>query len=189
MASDLALTVTFRQTLRIDISLPVTRACSKAFTRRASPREDNLSIGKSKTTSPVSISAETMPSIWVSAAFTNKAAVHPFCRTFHNFRVLSDWQRQGAGMGWQGCRGAPLSSASAEPFIVPSFRPWQDYIVGIAERLVGDFDVDGIFLDSWGLVDELAHEDGRREDSLLSTRIQQRSPDTGPARSGIHPRD
>jgi hypothetical protein len=145
MASDLALTVTFRQTLRIDISKPVTRACSKAFTRRESPREDNLRIRKSKTTSPVSISAETMPSLWVSAAFTNKAAVHPLCRTFHNFRVLSGWQRQGAGRGWQGCRGAPLSSVSAELFMVPSFGPWQDYMVGIAERLIGEFDADGTF--------------------------------------------
>jgi hypothetical protein len=146
MASDLALTVTFRSTSRIDISKSVTRACSKAFTRRGSRREDNLSIGKNKTSSPVSISAETMPSIWVSAAFTNNAADHPLWRTFHNFRVPSDRQRQAVGMGWQGCRGAPLSSVFTDLLMVPSFRPWQDYIVGIAERLVGEFDAAGIFL-------------------------------------------
>ena len=30
------------------------------------------------------------------------------------------------------------------------FRPWQDYLVEISERLVRDYDVDGIYLDSWG---------------------------------------
>ena len=30
-----------------------------------------------------------------------------------------------------------------------TFRHWQDYLVGIAEKLVRDYNVDGIFLDSW----------------------------------------
>src|SRR5205823_10659296 len=29
------------------------------------------------------------------------------------------------------------------------FKPWQDYVVAVAERLVGDYDADGVFLDSW----------------------------------------
>jgi len=33
--------------------------------------------------------------------------------------------------------------------MVAPFRLWQDYLVGVAEKLVRDYDVDGIFLDSW----------------------------------------
>ncbi len=33
--------------------------------------------------------------------------------------------------------------------MVSSFVPWQDYVVSVAKRLVGEYGVDGIFLDSW----------------------------------------
>lgn len=54
--------------------------------------------------------------------------------------------------------------------MAPCFRPWQEYFVHISTGLDRDFDVDGIFVDSWGW--QLNRPMQTAEEKLLYTPLQ-----------------
>jgi Domain of unknown function (DUF6259) len=56
----------------------------------------------------------------------------------------------GKAAKWTGMQdGAPFSPYIDNDTMVAPFLPWQEEVVGIAQRLVKDYGIDGIFLDSW----------------------------------------
>ena len=73
----------------------------------------------------------------------------PIRRTVRHLLLLPHREREGAIVGRTGCPRQLLQRLPAKLFDGGAFRPWQDYLVGIVERLVRDYGADGIFLDSW----------------------------------------
>jgi hypothetical protein len=58
-------------------------------------------------------------------------------------------REKGAAWGGRDASGELYAHYRNNYSMVASHVPWQDYVVDVAKRLVGEYGVDGIFLDSW----------------------------------------
>lgn len=54
------------------------------------------------------------------------------------------------GESWDDTRINPPFYGDKNFAMIAPFRPWQDYVLAVALRLVHEYGADGIFLDSWG---------------------------------------
>jgi hypothetical protein len=58
-------------------------------------------------------------------------------------------REKGAEWGGRDASGELYAQYRNNYSMISSHVPWQDYVVSVAKRLVGEYGVDGIFLDSW----------------------------------------
>jgi len=56
---------------------------------------------------------------------------------------------KGARWGGRDASGELYAQYRNNYSMISSFGPWQDYVADVCKRLVGEYGVDGIFLDSW----------------------------------------